>query len=199
MQRNWPSIIGISGAISSEKDTLTLALCSSNKNYTHKKFATKLREVAAIITGIDASSMLSREDKSQLISKKILRVIQSPDLVSPRLIKATKEILAISPDNKTIESIAEVLSYFPMDGLPTIGRLLQILGTECFRKYLGSNIWVEALFAEWETTGCKPIIISDVRFTNEAEAIKARNGFIFQIKRYSKNQKSHKANILSDR
>ena len=153
MQRNWPSIIGISGAIGSEKDTLTLALCSSNKNYAYKKFATKLREVAAIITGIDASSMLSQGDKSQLISKKILRVIQSPDLVSPRLLKAIKEILVILPDNKTIESIAKVLSYFPMNGLPTIGRLLQILGTECFRKYLGSNIWVEALFAEWETTG----------------------------------------------
>ena len=140
MQRNWLRIIGISGAIGSGKDTLTLALYSSNKSYVHKKFATKLREVAAIITEIDASLMLSRDDKSQIISNSVLKVIQTPDLVSSYLLKAAKEILAISPSDKIIVGMAEILSCFPTNGLPTIGQLLQILETECFRKYLRLNV-----------------------------------------------------------
>lgn len=68
-----------------------------------------------------------------------------------------------------------------------IRELLQRLGTEAGRKILGDNVWVEAVFNDinkgldlgWNES----VVITDVRFPNEAQAIKDHNGFVVRVKR----------------
>jgi len=61
-----------------------------------------------------------------------------------------------------------------------IRELLQRFGTEGGRKFLGEEIWVETLFKNAKTDR---IVIPDVRFPNEAKAIRDRSGSIIQVAR----------------
>ncbi|MEU5433856.1 hypothetical protein AB0G73_10830 [Streptomyces sp. NPDC020719] len=62
-----------------------------------------------------------------------------------------------------------------------VRHLLQRCGTEAGRQLLGENVWVDALFRDFETWG--PTVVTDVRFPNEAEAIRARGGLVVHISR----------------
>ncbi len=64
--------------------------------------------------------------------------------------------------------------------IPEIRSLLQRLGTEAGRDVLGQDVWVNALF---NTPNNGRLVISDVRFPNEAAAIKARGGLLWRVLR----------------
>lgn len=59
--------------------------------------------------------------------------------------------------------------------------LMQYIGTDLFRDKLSPDVWVNALFNSLSLED--KILISDVRFKNEAERIKEHNGIIINIKR----------------
>lgn len=66
-------------------------------------------------------------------------------------------------------------------GFPEVRRLLQIFGTEIGRKMIADDVWVQM-----STRDLKPednIVFSDVRFPNEAQAIKALGGVVWRIER----------------
>ncbi|MFD3325829.1 hypothetical protein [Streptomyces sp. NPDC058701] len=67
------------------------------------------------------------------------------------------------------------------DVYPEVRQYLQRLGTEGGRAVLGENVWVDALLRDRETWG--PAVITDVRFPNEADAIRARGGLVLLIER----------------
>lgn len=58
---------------------------------------------------------------------------------------------------------------------------LQRYGTEAHRDLFGEDFWINAL--DWEPYNVDLLVISDVRFENEAEAIHERGGEIWQIQR----------------
>lgn len=62
----------------------------------------------------------------------------------------------------------------------TYRQFMQLLGTEVGRN-LHQNIWVNSTFSNY--TEDSKWIISDVRFKNEAEAIKEKNGLLIRINR----------------
>src|SRR5690606_37876633 len=62
---------------------------------------------------------------------------------------------------------------------PEVRALLQRAGTEAGRKVLGSDVWVDALFREHADTPA--LVIPDVRFPNEAQAIVDRGGLVIRI------------------
>lgn len=78
------------------------------------------------------------------------------------------------------------------DNIMTVRMFLQKLGTDGLREGLHTNVWVNALFAdylpihhdfveggfEWPNW-----IITDCRFENEAQAVKDRDGLIIRIDR----------------
>lgn len=84
--------------------------------------------------------------------------------------------------------------------------LLQLLGTQCGREIIHPNIWVNALFSEYVSYHNSRVniytlpkwIISDVRFENEAKAIKERNGIIIRVNRNSENKDNHQSEIELD-
>lgn len=63
---------------------------------------------------------------------------------------------------------------------PEIRNLLQRLGTDGGRKYLGEDIWVRTALNNQQAD---KLVVSDVRFPDEAEAIKVQGGIIVRIKR----------------
>jgi hypothetical protein len=85
----------------------------------------------------------------------------------------------------------------------TYRSLLQKIGTEAMRDVIHPDIWVNSLFSEYKVidiekrawngtvidyTDCFPKwIITDVRFENEADAIKKRGGILIKIERPNDN------------
>lgn len=80
--------------------------------------------------------------------------------------------------------------------------LLQLLGTDCGRSIIHPNIWVNSLFSEYtqdnvyhhafhkngidygnQTLEYPNWIITDMRFPNELEAVKKRNGITIRVNR----------------
>jgi hypothetical protein len=59
--------------------------------------------------------------------------------------------------------------------------ILQKVGTECFRKNFGEDVWIRSLRALMTDFPDDDIVITDVRFKNEAEAIKSWGGRVFKI------------------
>jgi len=66
---------------------------------------------------------------------------------------------------------------------PEVRRLLQVFGTEVGRKYFGENVWVEKALGNAEP-GDK-IVVTDVRFPDEAREIKNLFGEVWRIDRPS--------------
>ncbi|WKU46771.1 hypothetical protein Q3V23_23420 [Streptomyces sp. VNUA116] len=66
---------------------------------------------------------------------------------------------------------------------PEVRGYLQCLGTEAGRGVLGENVWIDTMFRGAETWG--PTVITDVRFPNEAEAIREHGGVVVRIERPS--------------
>ena len=67
-------------------------------------------------------------------------------------------------------------------------KFLQMAGTEMFRKVWREDVWVKVLEKKIEdirSTASKPsiIFVTDVRFPNEAEAIKRLGGIVIRVKR----------------
>ena len=69
--------------------------------------------------------------------------------------------------------------------LPWLGKspreLLQTLGTEWGRESVHPEIWVRT--AMRRAAGCRLAVITDCRFTNEAQAIRRAGGFVWQVRR----------------
>lgn len=68
-------------------------------------------------------------------------------------------------------------------GSPSIRKLLQDVGT-CMKEKIDPDLWIKLLFEK--TKNWKLIIIPDVRFQNEVDAIHERGGIVIQIIRDDK-------------
>ena len=72
------------------------------------------------------------------------------------------------------------------EALPSITtgrRLLQVLGTDIARRYLGEDIWVRRWEAEHLGEMLSPYVFEDVRFANEADFLRAHGGVIIRLMR----------------
>lgn len=68
--------------------------------------------------------------------------------------------------------------------VPEVRRLLQELGTK-IRDLVSPDVWVNALYVDMVTMLSRGvnIVVSDVRFPNEAAAIKAAGGEVWRVQR----------------
>lgn len=62
-------------------------------------------------------------------------------------------------------------------------RMMQTLGTEWGREYLGADVWVKVAWRRMHETPSSHIVFSDVRFANEAQAIALSGGKVIRIVR----------------
>jgi hypothetical protein len=79
------------------------------------------------------------------------------------------------------------LKETPIPGLGVSARhMMQTLGTEWARKCLAEDFWLKlaaTYMADLRGQGYRQFVISDVRFANEAEWVRAQGGEIWMIER----------------
>lgn len=80
---------------------------------------------------------------------------------------------------------------------PEVRRLLQVFGTEVGREMFGQNFWIDQAFKQIDPAA--NVVIADVRFPNEADAIKQRGGHVIRINRHNVTAvNSHKSEHAMD-
>lgn len=159
-----------------------------------KKFAGKLKEIASILTGISIEKFEDQEFKKTFLGKEWNYYLDhnlKNNFISPYTIKGGA--------NNAGED--ELYSY-----KMTVRDLLQKLGTKALRNGLHENTWCNALFDDYKFEGCKNDgntcetpngdcnskhcysnwLITDLRFPNEFQAVKDRNGICVRVNRNTK-------------
>lgn len=61
--------------------------------------------------------------------------------------------------------------------------LAQWLGTEVVRNNFGQNAWVDLWKQKWHSAGQPRVVVADVRFQNEVDAIHSLGGIVLRITR----------------
>lgn len=77
--------------------------------------------------------------------------------------------------------VVEKRGWEKAKAIPDVRRLLQRIGTEGVRENLGYQTWIDAAFAD--VGAGERYVFTDCRFPNEAEAVKARGGTVWEIVR----------------
>lgn len=87
-------------------------------------------------------------------------------------------LFMMSPDDmNTFEGKEKPCEMYPDR---TNREMLQKVGTECFRDVISETIWIDILLKRAEYFGYDVVVISDIRFENEAKLVK-ENGFLIHI------------------
>lgn len=82
----------------------------------------------------------------------------------------------------TLSEVMACNTYeFAKDNIPDVRRLLQNLG-QAMRDLVDENIWVNAAMRRIEKID-GPVVVTDVRYPNEAEAIRAMGGEVVRVRR----------------
>lgn len=61
----------------------------------------------------------------------------------------------------------------------SVGEILQIVGTKALRNNFDKDVWIKSLFSSMHANTV--YLIQDVRFENEANAIKKKNGILVRL------------------
>jgi hypothetical protein len=98
-------------------------------------------------------------------------------------------LMIINPKLDSITHVSDFVEDYGWDVAkrnPEIRRLLQVLGTDFGRKMLGDDVWIKIALSNIKTED--KVVISDVRFPNEADAIRNLGGIVWRI-----NRRNHSA------
>jgi len=81
-------------------------------------------------------------------------------------------------------------------------QILQFMGTDVMRKHYGEDIWVKTVEKRWLESGFgEYLILSDVRFKNEADWVRDKGGYLIKINRnieYNEEVDTHRSEIDLD-
>lgn len=78
-----------------------------------------------------------------------------------------------------LSAVVDAVGWEKAKSYPDVRRFLQRLGSDGVRDHLGADLWVAAAMARVD----RPTVFPDVRFPNEADAIRARGGIIVRVVR----------------
>ena len=161
-----------------------------------RKFADKLEDIVCLLIGCTREQLEDREFKEKELGEEWNRLVLYNNGIRMEKHKSMTGLFS-----EIVESLTPRL-------------LLQLLGTECGREIIHPNIWINALFADYKALYDAPIysgdkiidqgliypnwIITDVRFPNESEAIKKRNGILIRVNRNSNEVSNHESEIALD-
>ena len=88
--------------------------------------------------------------------------------------------------------LSEVIDFLGWDRAkrqPEVRRLLQTIGTEAGRDIHGTDVWIDKTFSAITQLGAdQPVVITDVRFDNEARRLRTFGGRLVRIRRKTDNE-----------
>lgn len=177
-------IIGVSGKKQSGKNTISKVLCehfdSIGISCSEASFADVLKKnVCMDILGLSYNILFygSDEEKNQITQYKWENL--------PNQIRYDNSKKPINEHNQDYIS-----------GYMTIREIMQVVGTDIFRKFFGEDIWVKAFFRNIPDTSI--VLVTDVRFIKEAESILDHNGHIIRLTRSIYKNDTHVSEIELD-
>lgn len=217
-------IIGISGKIGSGKDTIAkiiqcldagynldetihtikggfrdsgLLPFSDETKWEVKKFADKLKEICAIMLGVDRSKLEDQVFKDSLLPDDWQEYhVNGTGYLAKNIRFSTREEAEVFIKN--IQSSYVKTAHY-IKSTRTVRWLMQYIGTDLFRERLHHNIHINMLFntyiaeslkdnpqlnvADYSNSDFPNWIITDVRFHNEAKAIIDRGGIVIRVER----------------
>ena len=170
------NLISVSGKKGSGKNLVAAIITDLTYDQAHwevKSFADKLKYITCSLIGCTREQLEDREFKEKPLSEEwhVYKHVIDNHLLSQEEMKLQSKLHNGLRDNLYTKVIM------------TPRLLLQILGTDCGRNIIHPNIWVNALFADYNASS--KWIISDTRFPNEIESIKKHNGLTIRINRDS--------------
>ena len=109
-------------------------------------------------------------------------------------------LLTLDPWVDTFYRLREVVRAWGWEtakrNSPECRRLLQVFGTEVGRDMFGTEVWVDQVFKKIDAfPQGQRVVITDVRFPNEADALWARGGVLVRLQRDA----SHHQGVLDHR
>ena len=87
------------------------------------------------------------------------------------------------PPNALVDAELKEKPLSHVYGNKTPRELMQIFGTEFARNMISQSIWVDCLIERMRGMSTKGFVIDDIRFDNEAEALKSEGAYIVEVKR----------------
>lgn len=169
---------------------------SHHSNWEIKKFADSLKDIICILIGCTREQLEDREFKEKELGEEwrkwiVYQFSEYSNFIPSDLVFSTEQECCEYINNITYNK--RIFTY--KSEILTPRTLLQLLGTECGRQIIHPNIWINALFANIDKEldvnpnyNKKGFIITDVRFPNEADAIKDREGIIIRVNRSLESQ-----------
>jgi hypothetical protein len=172
---------------------VTKNFLSKHETVEIKKFADKLKDIVCLLIGCTREQLEDREFKEKELGEEWDQY--EGDALYKQYTGSRNgfdELLFNSKGNfkPVIENPIMIAEELRFRYIAQIGdtfkltprKLLQLLGTECGREIIHPQIWVNALFADYEKDS--EWIVTDVRFPNEAQAIKDKGGIVIRVNRY---------------
>lgn len=153
------------------------------RKYETVAFAGTLKKMLADFLGFDYKRFEDRDFKENTyIDLSTLHIAKDPTKLNDRLF------------NKLLKQEDSL-----KDQTLSIRQIMQYFGTEICQKYFGKEVWINTTL-----NSSKNLIISDLRFKTEAEAVKKRNGFLIFISRQGTEVGNHASekeviDLLNDR
>jgi hypothetical protein len=196
--------------ITSNIPDMKLCPFSDETSWEIKKFAGKVKEILSILTGIPVEDMEKEKVKNSYLGEEWYKyyytirfsdgyIVHSPHNIS----KGEAQLKARTLRGYNPPSIVETTK---VEDKITVRQALQWIGTDLFRDKFHPNTWVNSLFTGYKSVSSKAgldadsvselvhgiireekypnWIITDVRFPNEAQAIKDRGGILIRVMRY---------------
>jgi hypothetical protein len=165
-----------------------------------RKFAYAVKQICSILTGIPIEDFEKEEVKNSYLDLHWQRfqVVDTHNRIQ------TVKCVTYQEACDYKESQIRYLPYLDLKVQPyaiTVRELLQKVGTDVMRDVIHPDVWVNALMRQYEKPAARAIretggycndpnpvkfpnwIISDVRFPNEAKAIKDRQGIVIRVHR----------------
>jgi len=154
-------------------------------NWKQVAFAAKLKQIVALLIGCTVEQLEDQEFKNTPLSEEWWYYLTPKGKIDYQEYEKLRPLVFMEMEVTLVKLTPRLL--------------LQLLGTDCGRNILHPNIWINALFANYNTegfdyTGCegKEIkgswtypkwVITDMRFPNEMEAVKNRGGITIRVNR----------------
>jgi hypothetical protein len=164
----------------------------NSNNWKIKKFADKLKDIACMMLGCT---------REQLEDQEFKKTVLGPEWDTYGIIRkggsrqVAVKTIPYKPDNIWLSGKGNTQQHNQM----TVREFLQKLGTDAMRNGLHENVWVNSLMADYRPDRYTRVsvtyiasnlpnwIITDTRYPNELEAVKAKEGITIRVKRvYSK-------------
>ena len=182
----WVKYAAINGEIKKFTDIdyvlNNLQFENKNSNWQEKSFAHSLKKILCILYGFKIEDFESEEFKSKELPESFWYWYMELDGgYGPIILPYTTP-----KPPKGYEGL-ELIK-------PTPRMLLQKIGTDLFRNQLHPNWAINALFSDYKhisnlSQTYPNILITDVRFQNEADAVKERGGKLIKVIRYKVGDK----------